>query len=64
MQKLLKSPLCLPLDPPLVSALAGLTQTIGGPGWFDAVLNLLGTVCDIDSGGVMPIGWHPSFRAH
>ena len=53
MQKLLKSPLCLPLDPPLVSALAALTQTIGGPGWFDAVLNLLGTVCDIDSGGVM-----------
>jgi len=54
----------LPLDPPLVAALAALTQTIGGPGWFDAVLNLLGTVCDIDSGGVMPIGWHSSFRAH
>jgi len=43
---------------------AALTQTICGPSWFDAALNLLGTVCDIDSGGVMPIGWHSSFRAH
>lgn len=53
MQKPPKSPLCLPLDGPLTTALATLTQAIGSADWFDAVLNLLGTVCDIDSGGAM-----------
>ncbi|MCB8745995.1 LuxR C-terminal-related transcriptional regulator [Rhodoferax sp. U2-2l] len=53
MQKPPKSPLCLPLDGPLTTALATLTQAIGSAEWFDAVLNLLGTVCDIDSGGAM-----------
>ena len=44
--------LCLPLDTALVEALAKMTQAIGSTDWFDAVLNLLGTVCDIASGGL------------
>lgn len=48
-----RSPLCLPLNADMVSALAKMTQTIGSADWFNAVLNLLGTVCSIDSGGVM-----------
>ncbi len=48
-----KSQLCLPLNPTLVSALARMTAAIGSADWFDAVLNLLGTVCAIDSGGAM-----------
>jgi DNA-binding CsgD family transcriptional regulator len=47
------SHLCLPLDARLVSALAKMTESIASTDWFDAVLNLLGTVCSIDSGGVM-----------
>jgi DNA-binding CsgD family transcriptional regulator len=45
--------LSLPLSAGLVAALAKVTQTIGAVGWFEAVLNLLGTVCAIDSGGAM-----------
>ncbi len=30
-----------------------MTQAIGHPQWFDAVLDVLGAVCDIDSGGAM-----------
>lgn len=48
-----KSPLCLPLSAPLVAALARMTEAIGSADWFEAVLNLLGTVCTIDSGGAM-----------
>lgn len=53
MQKKPRSPLCLPLDAPLAAALAAMTHAIGRVDWFDAVLNLLGTVCDVDSGGAM-----------
>jgi DNA-binding CsgD family transcriptional regulator len=48
-----QSPLCLPLNATLVGALARMTEAIGSADWFDAVLNLLGTVCVIDSGGAM-----------
>lgn len=48
-----QSPLCLPLTPTLVGSLARMTTTIGTADWFDAVLNLLGTVCAVDSGGAM-----------
>ena len=48
-----ESPLCLPLNTALVAALARMTQAIGSADWFDAVLNLLGTVCAVDSGGAM-----------
>jgi DNA-binding CsgD family transcriptional regulator len=48
-----QSPLCLPLNAALVGALARMTEAIGSADWFDAVLNLLGTVCVIDSGGAM-----------
>jgi DNA-binding CsgD family transcriptional regulator len=47
------TPLCLPLTAPLVEALAKVTGAIGSADWFDAVLDLLGTVCAIDSGGAM-----------
>lgn len=47
------TPLCLPLSTSLVGALARMTEAIGSADWFDAVLNLLGTVCAIDSGGAM-----------
>lgn len=49
----IKSPLCLPLNADMVSALAKMTHAIGTTDWFDAVLNLLGVVCAVDSGGVM-----------
>ena len=49
----IKSPLCLPLNADMVSALAKMTHAIGSGEWFDAVLNLLGVVCAIDSGGAM-----------
>ena len=48
-----KSQLCLPLNATLVGALARMTAAIGSADWFDAVLNLLGSVCAIDSGGAM-----------
>jgi DNA-binding CsgD family transcriptional regulator len=51
--RLFKTPLCLPLSEPLVGALARMTEAIGSADWFDAVLNLLGSVCAIDSGGAM-----------
>jgi DNA-binding CsgD family transcriptional regulator len=53
MQESQTSPLCLPLSAALVSALAKMTETIGSANWFDAVLDLLGTVCAVDSGGAM-----------
>ena len=52
------SPLCLPLNPALVSALAKMTEAIGSAGWFDAVLNVLAAVCHIDSGGAMVFHLH------
>lgn len=58
MQDAYKSPLCLPLTEPLVSALAKMTAAIGTAGWFDAVLDLLGSVCNMDSGGVMVFHRH------
>ena len=48
-----KAALCLPMDPPLVGAVAKMIDAIGSPGWYDAVLDLLGTVCAADSGGAM-----------
>jgi len=48
-----KSELCLPLNRTLVTALARMVSTIGSADWFDAVLNLLGTVCAVDSGGAL-----------
>ena len=48
-----KSPLCVPLDAALAGTMAKMIASIGSAGWFDAVLDLLGTVCSIDSGGVM-----------
>lgn len=53
MEATYKSNLCLPLNAELVDAMAHMTDTIGTAQWFDAVLNLLGTVCAIDSGGAM-----------
>ena len=53
MQAATKTPLCLPLGEGLVLTLAKMTETIGTADWFDAVLNLLGSVCAIDSGGAM-----------
>lgn len=53
MQEAHKTALCLPLNAALVAALAKMTSAIGSADWFDAVLNLLGTVCDVDSGGAM-----------
>lgn len=53
MDKNYKTPLCLPLHAELAFRLAKMTETIGSADWFDAVLNLLGSVCAIDSGGVM-----------
>jgi len=47
------SPLSLPLNAAMVEALARMTQTIGSADWFDSVLNLLGSVCAMDSGGIM-----------
>ncbi|WP_394790198.1 LuxR C-terminal-related transcriptional regulator [Rhodoferax sp.] len=53
MQEEFPTPLCLPLSAGLIAAIAKMTEAIGSADWFDAVLNLLGTVCAIDSGGAM-----------
>jgi DNA-binding CsgD family transcriptional regulator len=53
MQEATPSALCLPLNAGLVAALAKMTGAIGSADWFDAVLDLLGRVCAIDSGGAM-----------
>jgi DNA-binding CsgD family transcriptional regulator len=45
--------MCLPLSPALVLALAQMTATVGRPEWHDRVLDLLGTVCAVDSSGAM-----------
>jgi len=58
MEETLKSQLCLPLNAALVAALAKMTATIGSADWFDAVLNVLGTVCAVDSGGAMVFHRH------
>ena len=50
--------LVLPLNAALVSALAKMTESIASADWFDSVLNLLGTVCALDSGGVMVFHRH------
>jgi len=50
--------LCLPLNAALVSALAKMTESIASADWFDTVLDLLGTVCALDSGGVMVFHRH------
>ena len=47
------SALCLPLSPALVSALARMTAAVGRPEWHGRVLDLLGTVCAVDSCGAM-----------
>lgn len=52
------SPLCLPLGPRMVQALGRMIDAIGSPTWFDAVLDFLGTVCAIDSGGAMVFHRH------
>ncbi len=48
-----QSQLSLPLSATLVNAMAKMTQAIGDGNWFDTVLNLLGAVCALDSGGAM-----------
>lgn len=48
-----QSPLCVPLDSELAGAIANMIAAIGSATWFDSVLNLLGTICAVDSGGVM-----------
>jgi DNA-binding CsgD family transcriptional regulator len=52
------SPLALPLSPALAGAMARMTKALGTPAWFDAVLDLLGTVCAMDSGGAMVFHRH------
>jgi len=52
------SALALPLSPALVGAMARMVQAIGSPAWFDAVLDLLGAVCAMDSGGSMVFHRH------
>jgi len=52
------SQLTLPLSTPLVGALAAMTAAIGGAGWFDTVLDLLGKVCALDCGGAMAFYRH------
>ena len=47
------SSLCLPLSADVAASIAHLTQAIGFPAWFDAALNLLCSVCSVDSGGAM-----------
>nr|WP_315235485.1 LuxR C-terminal-related transcriptional regulator [uncultured Albidiferax sp.] len=54
--------LCLPLDTVLAGALAQMVEAIGSPHWFDTVLNLLGTVCGVDSGGAMVFHRHQQPR--
>ena len=53
MQDAYSTQLSLPLNAALVSALAKMTESIASADWFDTVLNLLGSVCALDSGGVM-----------
>lgn len=53
MDDLKPASLCLPLTAELAAALAKMTATIGSADWFQAVLDLLGTVCAVDSGGAM-----------
>jgi DNA-binding CsgD family transcriptional regulator len=53
MQIVSSSLLSLPLNAALASSIAKMTDAIGGAHWFDAVLNVLGTVCAVDSGGAM-----------
>lgn len=48
-----KTRLVLPLDGALVTTLARMTEAIGSAEWYDAALDLLGTVCGIDAGGAM-----------
>lgn len=43
----------MPLDAALAGTIAKMIAAIGSAAWFDAVLNLLGTICAVDSGGVM-----------
>ncbi|MBC7617485.1 MAG: helix-turn-helix transcriptional regulator [Candidatus Saccharibacteria bacterium] len=50
--------LCLPLNAGLISALAKMTEAIASADWFDAVLDLLGTVCALDSAGAMVFHRH------
>lgn len=45
--------MCVPLDATLAAAMAKLIASIGSAAWFDAVLDLLGAICPVDSGGVM-----------
>jgi DNA-binding CsgD family transcriptional regulator len=52
------SQLCLPLNASLVSALAKMTESIASADWFDTVLDLLGTVCALDSAGAMVFDRH------
>ncbi|UUZ65246.1 helix-turn-helix transcriptional regulator [Polaromonas sp. P1-6] len=52
----------MPLTDTLVSALAKMTASIGSASWFDAVLDLLGSVCAVDSGGVMVFHRHQQPR--
>ena len=47
------SHLFLPLNATLVSALVKMTESIASAEWFDTALDLLGTVCALDSAGVM-----------
>jgi DNA-binding CsgD family transcriptional regulator len=58
MQTPYQSQLSLPLHPDLVRAMAAMTGAIGDADWFDTVLNLLGTVCALDSGGAMVFHRH------
>ncbi len=52
------SPLCLPLGPRMVQALGRMIDAIGSPSWFDRVLDFLGTVSAVDSGGAMVFHRH------
>lgn len=52
------SPLCLPLGPRMVQALGRMIDAIGSPTWFDRVLDFLGTVSAVDSGGAMVFHRH------
>lgn len=52
------SSLVLPLDAALTAALARMTEAIGTAHWFDTVLDLLGSVCQLDSGGAMVFHRH------
>jgi len=45
--------ICLPLGEELAAALARVVQGIGTPGFHQGMLDLLGLVCAVDSGGAM-----------